>query len=133
MTLAAAVVNPALPGRYEKYFLSNRYPIVWVGEPEKMDRRLVPQSGTFVIPGQLDRTIDEILAQSYAGGEPVLKKFILKAGMREEAMESLYRMNITYATLLPDLDGLAKSLAFELEPIWRGLERDGRRARRATR
>ena len=28
-------------------------------------------------------------------------------------------MNITYATLFPDLDGLARSLAFELEHHWR--------------
>jgi hypothetical protein len=131
--LTPDVVNPALPGRYEKYFLSNRYPIVWVGEPEKMDRRLVAQSGTFVIPGKLDRPIDQILAESYAGREPVLKKFILKAAMRKEAMESLYRMNITYATLFPGLDGLAKSSAFELEIIWRGLEVSERRMRRATR
>jgi hypothetical protein len=30
-------------------------------------------------------------------------------------------MNITNATLFPDLDGLAKSIAFELEIIWKGL------------
>jgi hypothetical protein len=33
-------------------------------------------------------------------------------------MRELYRMNITYATLFPDLDGLAKSLAYELEFHW---------------
>jgi hypothetical protein len=27
-------------------------------------------------------------------------------------------MNITYATLFPDLDGLARSLAYELEFHW---------------
>jgi len=30
-------------------------------------------------------------------------------------MRELYRMNITYATLFPDLDGLAKSMGYELE------------------
>ena len=33
-------------------------------------------------------------------------------------MKSLYDMNITHATLFPDLDGLAKSLAYELEFNW---------------
>jgi hypothetical protein len=132
--LTPDVVNPAIPGRYEKYFLSNRYPLVWIGEPERMDRRLVAQSGTFVIPGLLDRPIDRILAESYSGrGEPLLKKFILKARMRKEAMESLYRMNITYASLFPDLDGLAKASGFELEIIWRGLERPEARRRRPIR
>ena len=28
---------------------------------------------------------------------------------------ALYTMNITYATLFPDLDGLARSMAYELE------------------
>jgi hypothetical protein len=42
----------------------------------------------------------------------------LPAQMREEAMKSLYRMNITNATLFPDLDGLAKSIGVELEMIW---------------
>ena len=33
-------------------------------------------------------------------------------------MKALYRMNITNATLFPDLDGLAKSMRVELEVIW---------------
>jgi hypothetical protein len=33
-------------------------------------------------------------------------------------MHELYRMNITQATLFPDLDGLARSLAYELEYHW---------------
>jgi hypothetical protein len=41
--------------------------------------------------------------------------------MRGEAMRALYRMNITNATLFPDLEGLARSIAFELEIIWPGL------------
>jgi hypothetical protein len=33
-------------------------------------------------------------------------------------MRDLYKMNITHATLFPDIDGLARSLAFELEYHW---------------
>ena len=33
-------------------------------------------------------------------------------------MRELYRMNVTQATLFPDLDGLARSLAYELEFHW---------------
>ena len=33
-------------------------------------------------------------------------------------MRELYRMNITWATLFPDLDGLARSLRYELEFHW---------------
>jgi len=38
--------------------------------------------------------------------------------VREVGMRELYRMNITYATLFPDLDGLAKSMGYELEFHW---------------
>ena len=34
-------------------------------------------------------------------------------------MRALYMMNITNATLFPDLDGLARSLAYELEFHWK--------------
>ena len=54
----------------------------------------------------------EILAE-YPQDEPLLHKFILPASLRFDAMRALYRMNITNATLFPDLDGLAKSIAFE--------------------
>jgi hypothetical protein len=35
-------------------------------------------------------------------------------------MLSLYRMNITHATLFPDLDGLSRSIGYELEITWPG-------------
>jgi len=41
--------------------------------------------------------------------------------LRSEAMRTLYRMNITFATLFPDLEGLARASAFELEIVWPGL------------
>src|SRR6185437_996803 len=89
-----------------------------MGEPHTMNRRLIAQSATFVLPGVLDIPIEEIL-----GAEPdpenVMTKFILPAQtVRDKGLRELYRMNITYATLFPDLDGLAKSLGYELEFHW---------------
>ena len=43
---------------------------------------------------------------------------ILDGALRAEAMHQLYRMNITQATLFPDLEGLARSIAYELEETW---------------
>ena len=86
-----------------------------------MDRRLLAQSGTFVVPGVIDKPVEEILKR-YASTSPIIRKLVFPAPkVREEFMRSLYRMNITNATLFPDLDGLAKSIAFELEIIWKGL------------
>ena len=83
-----------------------------------MNRRLIAQSGTFAIPGVIDRSMDEILS-AYPDPKNTLVKFVLPTGkVRDQGMRELYRMNITHATLFPDLDGLSRSLAYELEFHW---------------
>jgi hypothetical protein len=119
--LTRSVINPRFEENLEKYFLSNEYPIIWFGEPDEMDRRLVAQSGLFVIPGQLQLTIDELLEQYKTDDDPLLVQLILRKQVRQDAMRQLYRMNITHASLLPDLDGLARSMNQELEIIWQPL------------
>ena len=79
-----------------------------MGEPHTMNRRLIAQSGTFAVPGVLDVPIEEILSD--ADQENILAKIVLTNPVREVGMRELYRMNITYATLFPDLDGLAQSM-----------------------
>ena len=118
-SLTREVIDPREPGRYARYFASNQNPILWCGEPAEMDRRLVAQSGLFVVPGQCHLSLEDILCH-YECKEPLLKKAVLPHGLRHRAMQSLYRMNITHATLFPDLDGLARSIAYELEVLWEG-------------
>jgi hypothetical protein len=118
-TLLRDTIDPRVPGNFERYFLANDKDVIWVGEPESMDRRLVAQSGTFVVPGVLDKPLQDIIGQ-YARGAPLIRKFVLPPSVRAEAMLSLYRMNITHATLFPDLDGLARSIGYELEITWPG-------------
>jgi hypothetical protein len=85
---------------------------VAIGEPYFKNRRVIAQSGTFVFPHDIERPIDQILARK----KNLIAKFVLRgAGLRKRALGELYRMNITHATLFPDLDGLARSLAYELE------------------
>lgn len=110
-------IDPRISGNYAKYFLNNEWPVVWFGEPSEMDRRLVAQSGLFVIPGRLDQSLETIL-EGYASQEPLLIKYVLPHEVRAQAMEALYRMNVTYASLFPDLEGLARASAYELEVIW---------------
>ncbi len=106
------------PGDFRKYFLSASGNFVWLGEPYAMNRRLIAQSGTFLVPAVLDKSIEEILKE-YPNPQETLIKFILPADkVRENGMRELYRMNITQSTLFPDLDGLARSLAYELEFHW---------------
>ena len=112
-------IDPREPGNFERLFLPNSNAIIWTGEPTEMDRRLVAQSGTVVVPGMVAEPLDEIL-EHYRDGDALIKRFVLPQALREEAMKALYRMNITNATLFPDLDGLARSIRTELEMIWSG-------------
>lgn len=120
-------VHPQRGENMAEYFLSGRHCIVWAGEPYEMNRRLIAQSGTFVVPGVIDRPVEEILARSYPAPERLLHKITLDpTTVRTEAMRALYRMNITNATLFPDLDGLARSIALELEMRWKARGKVGR-------
>jgi hypothetical protein len=119
-TLHRDVIDLRKPGNYQKYFAGNRQGLVWFGEPNQMDARLVAQSGILVVPGMLDVPLEQLLA-GYDSPEPLLRKFILPASVREEAMRALYRMNITAASLFPGLDGLARSIGYELEMVWEQL------------
>jgi hypothetical protein len=109
-------MDPRDKGNFRRYFLDGKHRFIWMGEPHTMNRRLIAQSGTFAVPGVLDMPVEEILSDT--DQENILAKFILTNAVREVGMRELYRMNITYATLFPDLDGLAKSLAYELEFHW---------------
>ena len=64
----------------------------------------------------LDLPLERMLSDADPGN--ILAKIVLANTVREHGMRELYRMNITYATLFPDLEGLAKSLAYELEFHW---------------
>jgi hypothetical protein len=110
-------MDPEPAGNYLRFYLPGKIPFVWMGEPYAMNRRLIAQSGTFVLPGVLDQPIEQILEQ-YPNPKETLIKFLLPVEIRDKGMRELYRMNITQATLFPDLDGLARSLAYELEFHW---------------
>ena len=111
-----AQVDPRFKGNFQRYFLKGRRRLIWMGEPQNMNRRLIAQSGTFAVPGVLDVPIEEIVPA--ADPENILAKIVIENSVREVAMRELYRMNITYATLFPDLDGLARSMRYELEFHW---------------
>jgi hypothetical protein len=119
-------MDPRLRGNFRRYFLKGNHRFIWLGEPHTMNSRLIAQSGTFVVPAVLDSPIEQIIDKSRGA---TLAKLVLANSVREIGMRELYRMNITHATLFPDLDGLAKSLAYELEFHWAYNPRTMRRYR----
>jgi hypothetical protein len=106
-------IAPWVEGGYENHFLPNINKLVVAGEPTRMNQRLIAQSGTFVMPGVLDKPIEDLVPHS-----SVVKFVIDTAKIRRRAMAELYHMNLSNATLFPGLDGLARSVAYELEFHW---------------
>lgn len=109
-----AKTDPRAPANFQRYYIKGTRRFIWMGEPHTMNQRLIAQSGTFAVPGVLDVPIEDILSDN----EHIMAKFVMTQAVRETGMRELYRMNITYATLFPDLDGLARSMAYELEFHW---------------
>lgn len=106
-------IGPWVKGAYEKHFVPNRRRIAVVGEPVRMNQRLIAQMGTFAMPGILSDPVE-----SFVPVGSVVKFELSTSAMRSHAMAELYNMNVGNATLFPGLDGLARSLAFELEFHW---------------
>jgi|SRR5579871_1163748 len=93
---------------------SEQFPLAVLGEPVLMNQRMTAQAGTFVIP-----TIRiDVPVQSLIPKDRVVKLRLVTESLRRQTMERLYNMNINNATLFPGIDGLARSLAFELEFEW---------------
>jgi hypothetical protein len=104
--------------RLSEFLKSTTDKTIGIGEPFILNNRLIAQSGTFVVTKQVGKSIEEIVTKNDYS-EDTLVKFELPADMiRPLGMRSLYMMNLTNATLFPDVDGLARSLAYELEFHW---------------
>ena len=118
-----AGVAPRTRAKYDQFYLRKNangnqqgIPFVATGEPFNMNQRLIAQSGTFLVPGLIDRPLESILVEAYPDPQNIVAKLVLDTDrIRVEAMESLHSMNITNATLFPGIDGMARSLAYELE------------------
>jgi hypothetical protein len=118
-TIHPPTLDPRERGHLRRYFLSEDVPFLWIGEPYIMNSRLTAQSGTFAVPGTLSQPVEAILSRYPHPQDTLIKLILPSAQVREKGLRELYRMNITYATLFPDLEGLARSLAYELEFHWR--------------
>jgi len=115
----------------------NGQPLVVNVEPERLNERISIQQGLFLFPCDLTCSFNANLAKTFAGisGEleereaeqwsEMLEKqlsndeiavvmIILPRGIHREALDDLYKMNVTSATLFPDLTGFARSLYYYL-------------------
>jgi hypothetical protein len=103
---------------FRRLFLEKNIPFAVQGEPHAMNDRLIAQAGTFVIPSVLDKNLEEIFL-NYPDSNRLITKFVLNTKrIRDAAMSYMHVTNISDATLFPGIDGMARSLAYELEYHW---------------
>jgi FRG domain len=104
-----------LPKSESRLFANwTKIPAAVMGEPVLMNQRMTTQVGTFIIP----MTRIDIPLESVVPPSSVFKLTLKTHSLRKQTMTRLHNMNINNATLFPGVDGLARSLAFELEFKW---------------
>ncbi|MGA9109157.1 MAG: FRG domain-containing protein [Smithella sp.] len=105
---------------FDRLFVNNSVPMILPIEPPRSNPRLLVQQGLFLCPGALDRSFDENLS-SYANDiniknmQQYVHKIKIEGRIFAEAMSELHYMNISRASLFPDLEGFGTSLAHKLE------------------
>lgn len=94
------------------------YDIAWITEPMELNARIDRQSGTFLISGNLEKTIESIMNLPLY--EPAnLIKIRIPASLYEGVYVALRKMSINSKSIYGDLAGLAKSIRMELQPYTR--------------
>lgn len=79
-------------------------------DPWNPDPRQSAQQAMFLCVANPAQSFIHNAAAHPPTGSPVMHRFEMPASLREEALEQLSFMNVTAATLFPDLGGLARSL-----------------------
>lgn len=108
----------SIQGRQDEVFSDSvdRYEcdIAWVTEPTELNARIDRQSGTFLMSGNLEKTIDSVLnLPLYATCDN--KKIIIPANLYQGIYVALRKMSINSKSIYGDLSGLAKSIRMELQ------------------
>ena len=87
--------------------------------PFRLNERLTIQKGVFMCPGNVSLSFEENL-RSLRGWnkDQNIVKIIIPAKFRREALDILYYMNVSHATLFPGLDGYARSLKVSPPKGW---------------
>jgi len=90
------------------------YDVVWITEPLELNARIDRQSGTFLISGDNEKRIEELLALDMYKDVSVIKYNISNC-LYEGIYALLRKMNINAKTIYGDLGGLAKSIKMDMQ------------------
>lgn len=90
------------------------YEVIWVTEPLELNARIDRQSGTFLISGDKEVKVEDLLKlEMYK--ETMVVKYIIPNVYYENIYTLLRKMNINAKTIYGDLGGLAKSLKMDMQ------------------
>ncbi|MDG1293648.1 MAG: hypothetical protein P8O99_06005, partial [Pseudomonadales bacterium] len=90
------------------------YEVVWITEPLELNARIDRQSGTFLISGDKERKIEELLSLDMYKDVNILK-YTVPRTMYKNIYALLRKMNINAKTIYGDLGGLAKSIKMDMQ------------------
>jgi hypothetical protein len=90
------------------------YDIIWIAEPKLLNARLDKQAGSFLLSGNRDLRIEDVL-NSPLYGSVAVRKFVIRSNLVTGIFALLRKMNITSKSLYGDLDGLARSIRMHMQ------------------
>ena len=104
---------------FDKLFVSNRRSVSLPVMPPRSNPRLLVQQGLFLCPGPVEESFKDILS-SYKDPKDSkdmqnhVHKILIDGDIRQDVLSELHSMNISRASLFPDLEGFATSLNHEI-------------------
>lgn len=99
---------------FEKTVNRFSYKIAWITEPNFVNARLDRQSGCFLLAGDRNLRIMDILSQEiYADLD--FQKLIIKGSLGHQIYALLRKMNMTSKNIYGDLQGLGASIRMEMQ------------------
>ena len=90
------------------------YDIAWIGEPKLLNARLDRQAGSFLLSGNRDLRIEDVLNSSLYSSVD-MRKIVIRGALATGVFALLRKMNITSKSLYGDLDGLARSIRMQMQ------------------
>ena len=90
------------------------YDVAWVTEPTILNKRLDRQSGSFLLSGNRDLKIEQVLnGTKYASVDA--QKITIPTSLYTNLYALLRKMNITAKSIYGDLFGLAQSIKTDMQ------------------
>lgn len=89
------------------------YDVLWFVDPMQVNNRIEKQSGTFLISGAFDKSIDELLESPIYYGVKI-DKIVISHAYYKNIYALLRKVNLGPNNIYGDLSGLAKDIQLEM-------------------